>query len=45
MREWAGRHPFFLQLLGFHLLDGHRSGEPLSDALDGTDATPKLAVT
>jgi hypothetical protein len=27
IREWAGRHPFFIQLLSRKLLDGHKYGE------------------
>lgn len=33
MRAWAGRHPYFLQLLGRHLIDARRHGEPLADAM------------
>lgn len=35
MREWAGRHPFFLQLLGYHLVSGRRNGTSTDDVLDG----------
>jgi predicted MPP superfamily phosphohydrolase len=34
MRHWAGRHPFYLQLLGRHLLDARRFGEDRESALD-----------
>src|SRR6185312_4703764 len=34
MRQWAGRHPFYLQLLGRHLIDARRDGEEISYALD-----------
>ena len=34
MREWAGRHPFYLQLLGHHLVDAGRDGNTRDEALD-----------
>jgi len=34
MRQWAGRHPFYLQLLGYHLFDTRHRGGTQSDALD-----------
>lgn len=34
MRRQAGRHPFYLQLLGRHLVDARRAGEPISEAMD-----------
>jgi hypothetical protein len=30
--EWAGRHPFFIQLFGRKLVDSYRYGESLEDA-------------
>ncbi len=33
MREWAGRHPFYLNLLGYYLWDAHRHGESVEEAL------------
>jgi hypothetical protein len=32
VHEWAGRHPFFIQLLGRKLTDSLRYGESLEDA-------------
>lgn len=32
MGEWAGRHPFFIQLFGRKLVDCYRYGESLEDA-------------
>jgi hypothetical protein len=34
MRRWAGRHPYYLQLLGFRLVEAHRQGESRQTALD-----------
>jgi hypothetical protein len=34
LHQWAGRHPFFLQLLGHHLVDARRQGEPAAEAVD-----------
>lgn len=34
MRVWAGRHPFYLQLLGYHLVNAHYAEESLDCALD-----------
>ena len=34
LRRWAGRHPFYLQLLGHHLADARRNGQSPADALD-----------
>ena len=34
MRAWAGQHPFYLQLLGRHLVDARRAGEDVNDAMD-----------
>ncbi|WP_299160867.1 toll/interleukin-1 receptor domain-containing protein [Accumulibacter sp.] len=34
MREWAGRHPFYLNLLGHYLWDARRNRDSASDALD-----------
>lgn len=34
MREWAGRHPFYLCLLGHYLWDARRHGESTQEALD-----------
>jgi hypothetical protein len=34
MRRWAGRHPFHLQLLGYHLVAVRQAGEPVPAALD-----------
>jgi 3',5'-cyclic AMP phosphodiesterase CpdA len=34
MRRWAGRHPYFLQLLGYRLVEASRLGETREDALD-----------
>ena len=44
LRYWAGRHPFYLQLLGRHLIDARRDGEDISYALDGfrTEARVRL---
>lgn len=34
MREWAGRHPFYLALLGHYLWDARRHGEEVEEALE-----------
>jgi hypothetical protein len=34
MRQWAGRHPFYLQLLGHHLFYARHTGGTQSEALD-----------
>jgi class 3 adenylate cyclase len=34
IREWAGRHPFFIQLLGRKLTDSLRFGETPQDAIE-----------
>ncbi len=34
MREWAGRHPFYLCLLGHYLWEARRHGESTQEALD-----------
>ena len=34
VREWAGRHPFFIQLFGRKLIDSCRYGESLESALE-----------
>ncbi len=34
MRRWAGRHPFFLQLLGHELIEARELGEGREEALD-----------
>jgi len=33
LRRWAGRHPFYLQLLGKYLVDVRRKGEPIEEAI------------
>lgn len=33
LRAWAGRHAFFLQLLGYYLVQGHEDGEPREASL------------
>ncbi len=44
MRQWAGRHPFYLQLLGHHLFDAKHEGGTTEDALDRfrTEASARL---
>ena len=44
MRQYAGCHPFYLQLLGYHLINAQRSGEPLKEAFDRfyQDASSRL---
>jgi hypothetical protein len=34
VREWAGRHPFFIQLFGRKLVDSCRYGESIDSALE-----------
>jgi hypothetical protein len=34
VRSWAGRHPFFIQLLGRHLALARRDGEPAQAAIE-----------
>ncbi len=34
MREWAGRHPFYLQLLGHALIEARELGDGRAEALD-----------
>lgn len=34
MREWAGRHPFYLALLGHYLWDARRHGGDVEEALE-----------
>ena len=34
LRRWAGRHPFYLQLLGKHLMDARRVGGSVERAVD-----------
>jgi predicted phosphodiesterase len=44
LHHWAGRHPFFLQLLGWNLAEARYSGEPLDAAMDRfkTEAAARL---
>ncbi|OQW93140.1 MAG: hypothetical protein BWK79_12695, partial [Beggiatoa sp. IS2] len=44
MRIWAGRHPFYLQLLGYHLVNAQEADESLGQALDNfySDAVGRL---
>src|SRR5262249_50741206 len=44
LRRWAGRHPFYLQLLGRHLGDARRNGQSTEHALDlfRTEAASRL---
>lgn len=44
LKDYAGRHPFYLQLLGYHLVEAHERDQPLDDALDAfyQDAAPRL---
>jgi hypothetical protein len=44
MREWGGRHPFYLQLLGMNLIRAVENGDSDESALDTfyTEATPKF---
>jgi len=34
MRRWAGRHPYYIQLLGYRLVEARRLGESRDEALD-----------
>lgn len=34
LRTWAGRHPYYLQLLGQRLVAAQQAGEPYTNALD-----------
>lgn len=34
MRRWAGLHPFYLQLVGKHLVSARRDGEPTQAAIE-----------
>ncbi|HEX4961340.1 MAG TPA: metallophosphoesterase [Thermoanaerobaculia bacterium] len=34
MRSWAGRHPYYLQLLGYHLIQARINGERLDAGID-----------
>jgi hypothetical protein len=38
MRRWAGRHPFYLQLLGYALVEARELGENRDQALDRFDS-------
>lgn len=44
MRLWCGRHPFYLQLLGRHLVDARLAGEGVAAAMDRfrTEAAARL---
>lgn len=44
MHEWAGRHPYYLQLLGWHLVRDAAEGLPAEQCLDGflAAAAPRL---
>lgn len=44
MRIWAGRHPYFLQLLGYRLVQARRAGETVAAAIERfqEDAQPRL---
>ncbi len=44
MRVWAGRSPFYLQLLGWHLVEARLYGGALDDALEGfrTESAARL---
>lgn len=44
MQTFAGRHPFYLQLLGYHLVEAHDRGHTVDEALDAfyTDAATRL---
>jgi hypothetical protein len=44
MHTWAGRHPFYLQLLGHHLVDIRRNGEPVEEALDRFHAEARVRL-
>ena len=44
MRVWAGRHPFYIQLLGSHLVNARLHGDALDEALQDfySESAPKL---
>lgn len=44
MRQYAGCHPFYLQLFGYHLVNAQHRGESLESALDQfyQEARPRL---
>jgi 3',5'-cyclic AMP phosphodiesterase CpdA len=44
MRVWAGRHPYFLQLLGYRLVQARRAGETVAEAVQmfQDDTRPRL---
>jgi hypothetical protein len=44
LQEWAGRHPFFIQLLARKIMDAQRFGQSLDDALNDfqTEAGARL---
>lgn len=44
MLRWAGRHPFYLQLLGYHLIMSRNSNQSATAALEGfrSDAASRL---
>jgi hypothetical protein len=44
MRTWAGRHPYFLQLLGYRLVQARRAGEAVAEAVERfqEDARPRV---
>lgn len=44
MRQYAGRHPFYLQLWGYHFVNAQRLGESVDAALDKfyQDASSRL---
>jgi hypothetical protein len=44
MQTYAGRHPFYLQLLGYHLIEARDMGHTLDDVLDTfyEDASSRL---
>jgi hypothetical protein len=44
MRQQAGRHPFYLQLLGRHLVEANRNGEGRQDALDQFYAEARIRL-
>lgn len=44
IREWVGRHPFYIQLMGWHLVNAYRNGDLIDNAIDRffLEATPRL---
>lgn len=44
LRQWAGRHPYYLQLLAHHLVEAHRLGLGTQKAMDDfqTEANTRL---